>query len=600
MRLPGNLARCKRMLYHDAMMDLSRLEEILADLRRVRDDHQTVEAKRAEAGLPSTTWETLCAFANSAGGVLLLGVDEASGFSVSGLGDPGKIAKDVANVCNELEPPLRPVVDIIHHPDGAVVAVHQPALPKELRPCHRRKDGPTAAFIRVADGDRRLLPSEVAEMLASRTHHDHSRNPASTAVALDPGALSVLDTSFRTNAKLAEYGAAELREHFGVTVHGHPTIAGALTVGIAPQGSEAAADVVFARAPKSTDPVGTRMAGSHLQGTIGELLDQACAAIESELGFIQVEREGRVVDETDVPRIVIREIVGNALLHRSFSAGMAGSNVKIDVADEAVIVTSPGGLHYAADTATLGLNPVPGVRNHTLVNLAIRLTTPSGARIVEHQSSGVAAADRACREAGTMPALFVDEPASFQVVLLRGRLDYEGARVALTAAGLQPTPEATRLLAIARRLDRLRDDAAGLVVGAQALDERFAARALPPLRSADTATLLAELERGGLLTRRQRASEPTWEASAPLPVDERDGRLFDVLESISRAGGALSAAGIGEACGFASTRTRTKWIDRAVGKEWVVSSTENPYDRTKTFSLTAQGTAALARHRSRS
>jgi ATP-dependent DNA helicase RecG len=71
--------------------------------------------KKAQGGLPKSLRETLSAFANTQGGVIILGLDETQGFRATGLPDPAKLAADLASMCSEdMEPPLRPLIKI--HP----------------------------------------------------------------------------------------------------------------------------------------------------------------------------------------------------------------------------------------------------------------------------------------------------------------------------------------------------------------------------------------------------------------------------------------------------------------------------------------------------
>lgn len=68
------------------------------DLRRYGDDFVSVEAKRADGGLPENLSETVCAFANMpGGGVILLGVDQHDGFAISGVRQPNVLAQGLVD-----------------------------------------------------------------------------------------------------------------------------------------------------------------------------------------------------------------------------------------------------------------------------------------------------------------------------------------------------------------------------------------------------------------------------------------------------------------------------------------------------------------------
>ena len=68
-------------------MDTADLTALLEELRALGNDSSRVEVKKARGGMPSRLWETVGAFSNSGGGILLLGVDEARDFAPVGVLD---------------------------------------------------------------------------------------------------------------------------------------------------------------------------------------------------------------------------------------------------------------------------------------------------------------------------------------------------------------------------------------------------------------------------------------------------------------------------------------------------------------------------------
>ena len=111
--------------------------------------------------------ETLSAFSNTSGGVVILGLAERAGFQ----GVPGfkarAVADALAQMCGEkMEPPVRASVEIVEFEGSPVVVATVPELPPELKPCFVKSramhDG---SYVRVGDGDRRLSPYEVGRLL---------------------------------------------------------------------------------------------------------------------------------------------------------------------------------------------------------------------------------------------------------------------------------------------------------------------------------------------------------------------------------------------------------------------------------------------------
>ena len=75
------------------LFELSKFDEYKEDNRR--------EVKRAAGGLPVSLWDTYSAFANSYGGVIILGVSEKDdgSWATTGLKKWQKIAERVLGYC---------------------------------------------------------------------------------------------------------------------------------------------------------------------------------------------------------------------------------------------------------------------------------------------------------------------------------------------------------------------------------------------------------------------------------------------------------------------------------------------------------------------
>lgn len=594
------------------------LNRILADLRTAGTDHRSVEAKSARTDLPSTLTDTLSSFANTDGGLILLGVTEGTGdFKVTGVEDPKRVCASLQAAAERMEPPLRPAIDVVPHPDGTVVMASLGPIPREQRPCHRGDDGPyTSSFIRVGDADQHLTATEVGVMIANRSQVDTGRTPAPQGARLNPEAVAAFVSNVRgvsdrvdgvaDEELLFRYGALDGDDRSQVT------LAGFLTLGEHPQGYLDCARVSVRREPTEGDPPGTRHDAVKIEGTIGELFDDVMTALSANLGHAQVEREGQLYEELDVPTEALREVVSNALVHRSFVNGARNESVLVEVNEEAVVITSPGGIHVSADPRTLGLDPISGVRNQTLVRICEHLRTPSGARVIEHQALGISRADRACHTNGTMPALFVDLPTRFSVVLLRRSLNLEPAREILRKAGHEDTPEAVRLVAMLSRLEEARASASS-ELGPVLFDARLCARALAPCSVEDAASEIRSLEEAGILRRVHVERRPAWvfatgarkpelepagpaePGAHPAALTEKADRVNDLVMALAAAkDGQMSATEIQHALGLESTNSRYRWIKRATDKNLIDSTSDRPFDRTNKFFLTATG-KALAR-----
>src|SRR4051812_29717838 len=156
------------------------LAELIEGLRRLGGDDADVEVKRAERALPKTLRETVSAFANARGGIIILGLDEAQGFQAIGVEDPAKMAADLASMCSdEMEPPVRPLIKHHIYESASLVVAEIPETDRSQKPCYYKGAGMSrGSYLRVSDGDRRLSSYEIQMTMASRGQPREDEQPA--------------------------------------------------------------------------------------------------------------------------------------------------------------------------------------------------------------------------------------------------------------------------------------------------------------------------------------------------------------------------------------------------------------------------------------
>ena len=152
-------------------MDEKTIREALLKGERV-----TLECKRAKAEVPKSVWETYSAFANTIGGIILLGVEEhleekdiKKRFEIIGVDDQKKIITDFWNTVNSskvsdniLTDNDVEVVDI----DGAkIVAIHVPQAEWHVKPVFLNENVYKGTFRRNHEGDYHCSSEAINAMI---------------------------------------------------------------------------------------------------------------------------------------------------------------------------------------------------------------------------------------------------------------------------------------------------------------------------------------------------------------------------------------------------------------------------------------------------
>jgi len=222
----------------------------MIDFNKLGDykENNRIEAKKAMGGLPKSVWETYSAFANTLGGIILLGVEELEDKTLRtvNLPDPEEMKKDFWNIINN---PQKVSVNILSDKNleikevngNKIIAITVPRAQRYDKPIYIDGNPMTGTYRRNGEGDYKCTKEEVQAMM-----RDASVKTQDMKV-LDNMDMDVFDydsirryrtrmQNFRPGHVWEELEDTEFLYRLGAVGRGedgktHPTVAGLLMFG---------------------------------------------------------------------------------------------------------------------------------------------------------------------------------------------------------------------------------------------------------------------------------------------------------------------------------------------------------------------------------
>lgn len=142
-----------------------------SNIQKYRENNR-IEAKKALGGLPRSIWETYSAFANTLGGVILLGVEEYADKSLHpvNLPDPEGMVRDFWNAINNPSKASINIltdrnVQIVEIDGNRIIEITVPRAERGVKPVYIDGNPLTGSYRRNGEGDYRCTREEVQSML---------------------------------------------------------------------------------------------------------------------------------------------------------------------------------------------------------------------------------------------------------------------------------------------------------------------------------------------------------------------------------------------------------------------------------------------------
>ena len=369
-----------------------------------RHEGKSLEFKR-DLSSPDPILRTLVAFANTDGGVLLLGVENKTR-AIRGVSDPLAEEERLTNlIADHIEPRIIPNIELLAWRHTHVLGIE--VFPSSIRPHHLKKRGPEdGVFVRVGSTNRQADASLIAEMrrFALNETFDEQPLPELNSEAVD---FRVASELFASRRPLRQSDRSSLRLLTTIQNRRVPTVGGLL---------------LFGATRERHFPDAWVQCGRFAGRDKSRILDQVefhgalpTAALEA-VGFVRKHArvEARIEDvirsdEWTIPLVAVREAVVNAVVHADYS--QSGAPIRVAIFDDRVEVENPGLLPFGVTVEDLACG-VSKLRNRVVGRVFKELG------LIEQWGSGIQRMCAACSEKGFPPPRFEEIGFRFRVTLM--------------------------------------------------------------------------------------------------------------------------------------------------------------------------------------
>lgn len=348
--------------------------------------------------------ESAVAFANTKGGIIIIGVTDAG--EVKGV-DVGKqtINKWVNQISQKTNPRLITDAHVEDVGGKKVVIIEIPESP--IKPISTGG----RCFKRVGSSNRQMTSSEITEMHLSSTGMSWDTLPARGAEKKDIDLEKVekyIKIANRTGRKNIRERTPKVIEKLELVKDGKPTWASILLFGEKPQKFLGQATIHCGRFKEGATIIDDRL----IEGTIIEQIDEAMDFIKKNINVrFEITGKPRREEIWDYPLDALREAVINAVCHRDYADN---SDIQIKIYDDRFYIWNPGGLPYGITVDDLYKPDHPSKPRNKLI---AQILYDMG--IIEKYGSGAQRMITACKEAGLPEPKFEECFGGFSVTFLK-------------------------------------------------------------------------------------------------------------------------------------------------------------------------------------
>ena len=396
-------------------------------MQMYKTETDRIEAKTAEISYPKKCYDTISAFANKYGGIIIFGINEHNNFMEQDVYDVNDLQKQITALCtNSMEPKLRPEFLPIAYNGKKLLAVKINEIPQNKKPCYYRNVGINkGSYIRVGDSDEPMTDYEIYNLQSYKDGIQEDLRPIKRASFEDFDKDKInnyLEKIRKDKPNFSKFSDQKILKLSGVIENStneiYPTLAGLMMFGEYPQGYLPQLFVACVVVPGTklgdVGEMGQRFDDNkRVEGTIDEMLDQTLTFIRRNIGTkIVIDNNGKRENIPEYPMKALREAVANALIHRDYSISRESAYIYVQIYDDRIEIINPGDLYGNNRLEYLGTDIMLEARNKNLV----RLLEEKG-NIIENRHTGIATIREEMKKMKLPEPEFISLRGDFKVIL---------------------------------------------------------------------------------------------------------------------------------------------------------------------------------------
>ena len=402
-------------------MQESELYELIKNILEKKTETSKIEFKSAKSGIPEKLYDSFSSFSNTAGGIILFGIDEKAGYKVCGIQNPDELQKKIVEQANEMEPKVRPLISFCEYEGKIIASAEITEMDSISKPCYYSGKGKSkGSYIRVGDAD---LPMTEYEIYSYDAFKFKTEDELRTNKRIDSSMFDQIQLDgFIAKAVSVKPNLVNMDKQTLIMLNGlsdkegNPTVCGIMLFGKYPQYLSPNLDIiaVVCSTKEYADEslTGERfLVSKRLDGTISQMLESSLAFVTQNMKTsVVIEETGHRKDIPEYPIKAIREILLNALIHRDYSIHTENDPIRIEMYPNRIEISNPGGLYGRLTLDELGKTKAD-VRNPFLAAALEILDT------TENRYSGIPTIYAEMKKAGLKEPKFENNRGTFKVTL---------------------------------------------------------------------------------------------------------------------------------------------------------------------------------------